>query len=64
MVTIASALGARAPAMVVDSCHLVGQGWTLALIEPHHQTGGAPVHVDGCLVLLFVMMLIVAYWWV
>jgi hypothetical protein len=33
---MASALGAMALAIVVDSHHLTGRGWTLALIRPRH----------------------------
>jgi hypothetical protein len=57
---MASALGARAPAMVVDSRHLARQGLTLAPTSPHRRPSGASVRIDGCLGLLLAMTLIIA----
>jgi hypothetical protein len=39
MVTAASVFGMRAPAMIINNCHLDGQGWTLALTGPRHRLG-------------------------
>jgi hypothetical protein len=64
MVTMASAIGARALAMVVNNHHLTGQGWALALTGPHRKLGGALVCVSDCLGLLLVVTLINACWWV
>jgi hypothetical protein len=59
MVTVASVLGVRAPATMVDSHHLTGSIRKLALTGPHRRPGGASVHVGNCLGLLLVMTLIV-----
>jgi hypothetical protein len=50
--------------MVVDNHHVTERGWTLAPTGPCSQTGGAPIHISGCLGLLFMMMLIIGCWWV
>jgi hypothetical protein len=59
MVTAASILGVRAPAMMVVSHWLTGRGRILALTGPRHQPGGASVHAGDCLVLPLVMTLVV-----
>jgi hypothetical protein len=63
MVTMASVLGVRASAMMVDNRYLIGCGWILAPTGPHHRPGGALVRAGDCLGLLLVMTLIVVWWW-
>jgi hypothetical protein len=50
--------------MAVDSHHLTERGRALAPIGPHRRPGGAAIHTGGCLGLLLVMILIIAYQWV
>jgi hypothetical protein len=60
MVTVASILTARAPALMVDCRHLGGRGWALALTGIHHRLGGASIHAGDSLGLLLAVTLIVA----
>jgi hypothetical protein len=58
MVTMARDLGARAPALMVDSRCRIGRGQTLPPAGPRRRPGGVLLHTSGYLGLLLTMVLI------